>query len=188
MFEYVQEILDAYKKVDPKDSGLKATAAPKDLFVFDEDCDKLSQDKAVAFHNIVAKILFATKRARPDTCTAIAFLTTRVREPDKDDWEKLRHLIQYIRKTKDLPLILSADGTGILKWWVDASFAVHPNMRGHSGGGFSMGRGCPIVGSTKQKLNTRSSTENRSCWCRRLHAVYVMDEVLSDGARIQCYG
>ena len=58
-----------------------------------------------------------------------------------------------------MPLILSADGSGILKWWVDASYAVHPNMRGHTGGSLSFGRGFPIVGSTKQKLNTRSSTE-----------------------------
>jgi len=36
---------------------------------------------------------------------------------------------------------------------------VHPNMRGHSGGGLSLGRGFPIVSSTKQKLNMRSSTE-----------------------------
>jgi hypothetical protein len=27
-----------------------------------------------------------------------------------------------------LPLILSANVTSILKWWVDAAFAVHPNM------------------------------------------------------------
>jgi hypothetical protein len=58
-----------------------------------------------------------------------------------------------------LPLILSANGSGILKWWVDASFTFHPNMHGHSGGGLSLGRGFPIVSSTKQKLNTRSSTE-----------------------------
>jgi hypothetical protein len=32
-------------------------------------------------------------------------------------------------------------------------------MRGHSGGGLSLGCGFPIVSSTKQKLNTRSSTE-----------------------------
>ena len=32
-------------------------------------------------------------------------------------------------------------------------------MRGHSGGGLSLGRGFPIVSSTKQKRNTRSSTE-----------------------------
>jgi hypothetical protein len=33
-------------------------------------------------------------------------------------------------------------------------------MRGHSGGGLSMGRGFPIVSSTKQKLNTWSSMES----------------------------
>jgi hypothetical protein len=68
-------------------------------------------------------------------------------------------LMRYIRGTRTMPLVLSANGSGIMKWWVDASFAVHPNMRGHSGGGVSLGRGFPIVSSTKQKLNTRSSTE-----------------------------
>ena len=32
-------------------------------------------------------------------------------------------------------------------------------MRGHSGGGLSLGRGFPIKGSTRQNLNTLSSTE-----------------------------
>jgi hypothetical protein len=45
-------------------------------------------------------------------------------------------------------------------WYVDASFAVHPNMRGHTGGGLAMGRGFPIVASWKQKLNTKSLTES----------------------------
>jgi hypothetical protein len=75
-----------------------------------------------------------------------------------------------------MPLILSANGSDILKWWVDASFAVHPKMRGHSGGGLSLGRGFPIVSSTKHNLNTRSSTETKIvcaddfmpeiCWTR----------------------
>jgi hypothetical protein len=47
-----------------------------------------------------------------------------------------------------MKLILSANGSGILKWWVDASFSVHPNMRGHSGGELSLGKGFPIVSST----------------------------------------
>jgi hypothetical protein len=45
-------------------------------------------------------------------------------------------------------------------WYFDASFAVHPNMCSHTGGGLTMGRGFPIVSSTKQKLNTSSSTES----------------------------
>jgi hypothetical protein len=60
--------------------------------------------------------------------------------------------------------------------WVDAAFVVHPNMQGHSGEGLSLGGGFPIVSSTKQKLNTRSSTESEivgaddfmraTCWLR----------------------
>jgi hypothetical protein len=46
-------------------------------------------------------------------------------------------------------------------WYVDALFAVHPNMRGHTGGELTMGRGFPIVASWKQKLNTKSLTESK---------------------------
>jgi hypothetical protein len=84
--------------------------------------------------------------------------------------------MKYLRGTCTLLLILSANGTGILKWWMDAAFAVHPNMQGHSGGGLSLGRGFPIVSSTMQKLDTQSSTESEIvaaddfmlaiCWIR----------------------
>ena len=73
---------------------------------------------------------------------------------------KLEHLVEYFKSTTDMPLVLGADSSGILRWFVDASFAVHPNVRGHTGGGLTMGRGFPIITSTKQKLNTRSSTES----------------------------
>ena len=56
-------------------------------------------------------------------------------------------------------MTLEADGKNIISWWIDASYAVHPNMRSHTGATMSMGKGCPISLSTKQKINTRSSTE-----------------------------
>ena len=68
--------------------------------------------------------------------------------------------MMYIRGTIDLPLTLSANGTGMLKWYVHGSYGIHPNMRGHSGGGLSMGTWSPISYYTKHKLNTRSSTES----------------------------
>jgi hypothetical protein len=130
MFDHIDEILAAFDKAEPKGSGTKSSVAPESLFKVDESCEKLKQDKAVEFHNLVVHTLYATKRARPDTCNAIAFLTTRVRAPDKDNWTKLVHLVRYIRGNRMIPVILSANGSGILKWWVDASFAVHPNMCG----------------------------------------------------------
>jgi hypothetical protein len=115
MFNYIDEILATFNKAEPKDGDTKSSAAPESLFKVDESCEKLKQDKAVEFHNLVVKTLYATNRAIPDTCTAIAFLTTRVRAPDKDDWTKLVHLMRYIRGTHTMPLILSANGSGILK-------------------------------------------------------------------------
>jgi hypothetical protein len=83
MFDYIDEILTAFDKAEPKGGGTKTSAAPDSLFKVDENCEKLKQDKDVEFHNLVANALYSTKRARPDTCTAITFLTTRVRAPKK---------------------------------------------------------------------------------------------------------
>jgi hypothetical protein len=93
MIDYVEEIPTAFDKADPKGGGTKTSAASENLFRIDEDCEKLQPNEAgVEFHNLVAKTLYATKRARLETCTAIAFLTTRVRAPNKDDWTKVVHL------------------------------------------------------------------------------------------------
>jgi hypothetical protein len=132
MFNYFNEILAAFDKAEPKVGGTKSSAAPESLFKVDEYYDKFKQDKAVEFHNLVAKTLYTTKREMTDTCTVISFLKMRVLSTDKDDWTKLVHLMMYITGTHTMPLILSDNGSGILKWWVDASFDVHPNMRGHS--------------------------------------------------------
>ena len=47
-----------------------------------------------------------------------------------------------------------------LDWFVDAEFAVHPDMKGHTGMAmkFRGGTGAPLTTSVKQKLNTSSST------------------------------
>jgi hypothetical protein len=98
MIDYVDEIVVAYDKaltklsdgfsaVKKKLSIARTSAAPGDIFVVNEDAEKLSEDGATAFHNLVAKTLYVSKPARPDVSTAIAFLTTRVRAPDVDDWK-----------------------------------------------------------------------------------------------------
>ena len=47
-----------------------------------------------------------------------------------------------------------------LQTWIDASYATHRDMRGHTGGVISMGKGMVIHGCSKQKINTKSSTES----------------------------
>jgi hypothetical protein len=61
MFDYVNEIINAFDKAEPNGGGTKSSAAPDNLFKVNEDNEKLPPEKAVEFHNLVAKTLYATK-------------------------------------------------------------------------------------------------------------------------------
>jgi Reverse transcriptase (RNA-dependent DNA polymerase) len=111
------------------------------------------------FHHIVAQLLFLCKRARPDIQTAVSFLCTCVQHPDSDDYKKLTCVIKYLRNTISLPLTLEASDMKLMQWWVDASYEVHHDMKSHTGGLLSLGKGDIYATSTRQKLNTKSSTE-----------------------------
>ena len=65
----------------------------------------------------------------------------------------------FLQNTKDECLNLTIDDSGVARWYVDAAFAVHPDMRTHTGAFMTMGRGAFISSSNKKKINTRSSTE-----------------------------
>ena len=67
--------------------------------------------------------------------------------------------MSYLQVTRNEMLTLKADSEYIVKWWVDASFAVHPDMRSHTGAIMTLGQGAIQSISTKQKVNTRSLTE-----------------------------
>ena len=49
--------------------------------------------------------------------------------------------------------------SSVIKWYVDSSFAVHPDFKSHTGDVMTYGGGAPQTISRKQKLNTRSCTE-----------------------------
>jgi hypothetical protein len=157
MFDYIRNMLAEL----PADmDGGTATPAPSHLFqVNDKDPDLLDEDTATFFHHNVAKLLFLSKRTRPNIQTCVAFMCTRVRAPDSDDYKKLTRCMRYLRQSIALPLVLEADDANIIKWFVDGAFAVHNDMKSHTGAYMTLGKGAAYAASTRQKLNTRSSTE-----------------------------
>jgi hypothetical protein len=140
-------------------NGTTATPAADHFFTVNKNPEYLDDAGSELFHHMTAKLLFGCKRARPDIQTAVAFLTTRLKQADKDDYKKLGRVIKYLWGTPKLALTLEGDDARIVKWWVDASFAVHPDMKSHTGGTLSLGKGSVYATSTRQKLNTKSSTE-----------------------------
>jgi hypothetical protein len=86
MDDYVWDLLDE-APVDM--DGTTATPAADHLFTINEKPEYLDDAESEFFHHMMAKLLFVCKRAQPDIQTAVAFLTTRVKRPDKkDDYKK----------------------------------------------------------------------------------------------------
>ena len=157
MVDYITKMCDEFP-MDLSKVRHVPSAAPADLFSVGTGKPISHADKET-FHTFVAKMLFACKRARPDMNTLTSVLCTRVKEPLEDDWGKLIQGLKFLEQTKSDKLILHVDDIRVARWWVDASFAVHPNYRSHTGAVMSFGRGAPVTISAKQKLNTRSSTD-----------------------------
>ena len=55
-----------------------------------------------------------------------------------------------LKNTRDDILTLEGDNSQELKWYVDAAFVVHPDMKSHTGVVFTLGKGAIISDSTKQ--------------------------------------
>ena len=158
MIPYIKEMIQDFREHDPSPDKKANTPAIEFIFKVDNELRLVDDSRAKVLHTFVAKALFATKRYLTDIHTVVAFFTTRVRGPNKDDWKKLIRLMQCLRNTTEMPLTLRADGSNIVKWWVDGSYAVHPDMRSQTGGTMSLGKGAIISTYIKQKMNTKSLT------------------------------
>ena len=88
MIKYLQEVLKEW----PEDlKGHKLNPHGDHLFTLrvNGEQELLSEKIASQFHRTTAQLLFLCLKARPDIQTTVSFFTTRVREPDMDDWKKL---------------------------------------------------------------------------------------------------
>jgi Reverse transcriptase (RNA-dependent DNA polymerase) len=156
MDDYVESVLEEA----PADmDGEVETPAADHLFNVRTDAPKVTKEVGDLFHSLTARLLFLSKRARPKIQTAIAFLCTRTQATDTDDYSKLARVVWYLQRYPTLARTLEADDVRVVKWSIDASFAVHEDMQSHTGGCGSLGKGMFSTTSSKQKMNTRSSTE-----------------------------
>lgn len=152
MKRQIEEVLSGHEV------GIRASPCTKDLFNVTES-NNLSRDYLEKYHSCVAKLMYIAKRTRPDILTTVAFLSTRVQSPTKEDQEKLNRLLAYLNGTRDRSVTLGVNPGVQLVVYVDASYHVHPDMRSHGGIFLTLGRGPIFVKSFKHKLVAKSSTE-----------------------------
>jgi len=132
----------------------------RQLFNVRTDAKQLGVKKSKDFHSNTAALLYLMKRVRPDIETSISFLMRRVSKSDVDDWGKLKRVLAYLKNTIDDVRVIGATSLTQILTWIDASFAVHNDMKSHTGGCTSMGIGLVHQKNSTQKSNSKSSCES----------------------------
>ena len=112
MISYIKKIIDAFTE---KITGVQSTPAGDHLSQVcpPSEAKYLPEDQARAFHHTTARLLFLSL-VRRDIQTTVAFLTTRVKHPDQDDWGKLKRVLKYLLCTRSLCLTLLLNLSQIL--------------------------------------------------------------------------
>ena len=106
MFEYLEDIImEAPADLKPNNCNYPCNA---NLFQVDETSPRLDPTTAELFHRLVARLLFAAKRSRPDIQLSVAFLCSCVKNPTEEDYRKLGRVIGYIQKTDKILEVFDA--------------------------------------------------------------------------------
>ena len=92
---HMEDYIDRLIKECPQEllKGNPTSPAANHLFEINPKCEKLSLVQADEFHHLVAELLYLVKRTCPDILLAVAFLCTRVKCPDMDDYQKIGTLL-----------------------------------------------------------------------------------------------
>ena len=154
MDDYLKNLL---KEVPQDSDGLAPTPISKNLPEISEKIKELFDDDPEKFHHLTYKLLHLDKRVHMDLQTA--FLCTCMTQPGMDDWKKLEHKITCLRGCPKEPLSIEATDKSRLDWWIDTSFVADRNMKGRIRLAMSIGKGCPVSSSTRQKIITEGSTK-----------------------------
>ena len=104
MFPYIYGILEQFQELIDNTS---LTPAVRTFFKVREKGKLLDEDQTMIFHHTVAYLIFLCMRVRRYIQITVGFLMTRVTEPDKDDWGKVKRILQYLKGTRSLKLCLS---------------------------------------------------------------------------------
>ena len=117
------------------------------------------------------KLMFVTK-TRPDIKFMVIALSTRMEKPKEYDKMCLNQIIGYLKGTIDFGLTLKPNGFQI-QGESDASFGVHIDGRGHTGGICMIGNSLFRVETSKQPIVGKSSTE-----CELIASNKIVEEII----------
>ena len=145
-----------------------------DLLTSNPDSPPLPPNAISNYRSTLQKVAYA-REGRPDFDFVVSYLQSKQSNPSEQDWSDLGHLLGYIKRFPDKPVVF--DPTDLqLGGYVDAAYNITPDARSHYGYVITLGNSLISSKGGRIKTVVRSSTEaeisavneivSELLWCR----------------------
>jgi hypothetical protein len=147
----------------------------------DEEKEKMA---SVPYREVVGKLLYLSITTRPDISYAVGVLCRYNANPGPKHWAAVKHLLRYLKGTKNYKLYYSSDDTSEpFVTYCDADLGGNvDNSRSTAGYVMKIGGGAVMWGSRLQRHVSLSSTESEyttasATGCEVMWMRYFFDEL-----------
>jgi hypothetical protein len=156
---YADTIVERFRLEDAKDVHTPMdTGAVLSVDQSPMASTELEGMKNVPYQRAIGSLMYAATSTRPDITFSVSILSQFMRNPARIHWEATKHVIRYLKATKNLGLTLSTS-TNSLEAYIDADWASQPHRHSISGYVVLL-HGSPIAWSArKQSLIALSTAE-----------------------------
>ena len=104
--------------------------------------------------------MYAMICTRPDVSFALSVTSRYQSDPGMEHWKVVKHILKYLRNTKDMFLVYGGDKELVVNSYTDASFITDPDdYKSQSGYVFILNGGAVSQKSSKQDTVADSTTE-----------------------------
>ncbi|CAA0820091.1 cysteine-rich RLK (RECEPTOR-like protein kinase) 8, partial [Striga hermonthica] len=135
--------------------------------------------KAVPYASAVGSLMYAMLCTRPDICYAVGMVARYQSNPGPEHWSAVKHILKYLRTTKEYMLIYQADELLPLGY-TDSDFqADRDESKSTSRFVFTLGRGAIVWRSVKQKCVADSTIEAEYMF-NSLGLQHISDDAVSE--------
>lgn len=151
--EYIQKLLERFNMTDAKG---KKTPVEKDLKLNDQTEEETQND----YRQLIGCLMYLANSTRPDIAFAVNYFSRFQSKPNEEHWMYAKHILRYLKNTKEAQMVLEPNDDKNLVVYVDADWANDVNTRKSTSGYIIKYRGAIIAWSSrKQSCVALSSTE-----------------------------
>ena len=158
---YIQKVLKRFNMDNAKPTS---TLLPTTIRLSDRDSPSTEEERKlngkIPYASAVGSIMYAMVATRPDLAYSIGIVSWYMSNPGRKHWEAVKHILRYLRGTKDARLTFGSNNSTEVEGYTDSDYAGNTdNLKSTSGYVFTYGGGAISWRSKLQECTTLSTIE-----------------------------